>query len=463
MMKRVALPILVALLAFLVYAGSHSPFSPRDGSVNHPGEVSTASLADGAVPAGGAAGDDGGEAAMALAAAAAAGTPAEPQRGSIRRNSSLYVELTRLGVTPQEVYGVARASKKVYDLRRVQPGQRFAVYTNAAGALDSLEFLVSREQHLIVRRTADAFAAQIEDVPFTISYHVTHGTITHSIFASLQAQGAETELAAALDEIFGWTIDFISDLRRGDSYAVLYERKSFEDGTSTLGDVLAAKVVNQGVAHHAFAFTPRGKSEGYYDLAGASLQKSLRRSPLKFTRVTSNFTGRRYHPVYKTYRPHYGVDYGAPRGTSVYATGDGAVLVAGRRSSNRGNGIYVKIKHNNTYTSYYLHLQRVAKGVRPGVRVQQGQLIGYVGSSGAANGTHVCYRITRNGSWVNPRRLKLPTKEPVPGAEMADFERTRDAFLARLSETLLAGLQNGTAPVEPPSSVRGGRERQTLF
>jgi len=373
------------------------------------------------------------------------------------------VELTRLGVTPQEVTAVARASKKVYDLRRVRPGQRFAIYTGATGALDSLQFVVSREQHLMVRRDGDTFSAQIEDVPFTISYHVTYGTITSSIFASLQAQGAETELAAALDEIFGWTIDFISDLRRGDSYAVLYERKTFEDGTSTLGDVLAAKVVNQDVPHHAFAFAPQGRSEGYYDLAGASLQKSLRRSPLKFTRVTSSFTGRRYHPVYKSYRPHYGVDYGAPRGTPVYATGDGTVLVAGRQRANRGNGNYVKIKHNNTYNSYCLHLDRVAKGVRPGVRVQQGQLIGYVGSTGAATASHVCYRITRNGSWVNPRRLKLPAKEPVPTAEMADFERTRDAYLARLSETLLAGVESGTAPVEPPSAQRGGPERQTVF
>jgi len=478
---------MIALLAFLVYAGRDAILRPLIGpspgstaATEAPLDDAPGDLDEMAPETAATAGEDvatdmdAAEAletgdAEALAAADAPGATEAAagggvvKRGSIRRNSSVYVELTNLGVTPQEVYALSRASKKVYDLRRVRPGQRFAIHMNSAGAVDSLEFAVSREHHLMVRRTAEGFAADIEEVPFTLSYHVTHGTITHSIFASLQAQGAETELAAALDEIFGWTIDFISDLRRGDSYVVLYERKTFEDGTSTLGDVLAAKVVNRDVAHHAFKFAPDDQSPGYYDLAGVSLQKSLRRSPLKFTRVTSSFTGRRYHPVYKTYRPHYGVDYGAPRGTPVYATGDGTVLVAGRRADNRGNGNYIKLKHNNTYTSYYLHLDRIAKGMRTGVHVKQGQLIGYVGSTGAATASHVCYRITRNGSWVNPRTLKLPSKDPVPPSEMSRYQRTRDALLARMSETVLAGLDNGTQPVDPPAAERGTAEPQTLF
>jgi murein DD-endopeptidase MepM/ murein hydrolase activator NlpD len=216
-----------------------------------------------------------------------------------------------------------------------------------------------------------------------------------------------------------------------------------------VGDVLAAKVINQDNEHHAFRYGPEGTSVGYYSIDGKSLQKSLRRSPLKFNRVTSNFTGRRFHPVYKTYRPHYGVDFGAPRGTPVYATGDGAILTASRR---RGNGNYVKIKHNNTYTTYYLHLNGFARGMKSGVRVKQGQLIGYVGSTGAATASHVCYRIKRNGSWVNPRKLTLPSKSPVPSAEIAKYEHQRDMFMNRITESLLNGLDNNTIAVDQPSS-----------
>ena len=383
----------------------------------------------------------------------------EPVHGKIGRNSSLYVELTQAGVSPADVQRIVRASRSTYNLKRVRAGQRFSAYVGTTGALDSLEFVISNEEHLKVRREEGRFRARIEAVPFDVSYHVTRGVIETSIFASLLTQGAETELAGALDDIFGWTIDFISDTRRGDTYTVLYERKTYDDGSSVMGRVLAARVVNAGRDHHAIRFQTKGQSTGYYDLDGHSLQKSLRRSPLKYTRVTSSFTRRRFHPVYKSYRPHYGVDYAAPRGTRVYATGDGVVLTASRK---RGNGKYVKIKHNNTYTTYYLHLNGFARGVRSGVRVRQGQLIGYVGSTGAANGSHVCYRIKRGGSWVNPRRLELPSKEPVPESEIAAFDDIRDSCLFRLSESILSGLENNTIVVERPR-LPSDDQMRTLF
>jgi murein DD-endopeptidase MepM/ murein hydrolase activator NlpD len=446
---------MIILLAVLVYSARQQIITPFSGSRNTGGAVMTSSLEDPSSPAQ--------TIAEAQAPAEVEGPTIpqrEPARGKIGRNSSLYVELTGVGVSPADVQRVARASRKTYNLKRVRPGQGFVAYLNHTGQLDSLDFDVSSEERLMVRRVeGNRFAASIEAIPFDVSYHVTRGIIESSIFASLREQGADTELAGGLDEIFGWTIDFIADTRRGDTYTVLYERKTFEDGRSVLGDILAARVVNRGDEYHAFQYKPEGNSRGYYDLDGKSLQKSLRRSPLKYTRVTSNFQNRRYHPVYKTYRPHYGVDYGAPRGTPVYATGDGTVLTASRR---RGNGNYVKIKHNNTYTTYYLHLNGFARGVKSGVRVRQGQLIGYVGSTGAANGPHVCYRIKRNGGWVNPRRLELPSKKPVPDSQLASYERARNGYMVRLREVILSGLENNTIVVERPSQPTDG-QMQTLF
>lgn len=448
---------MIVLLAVLVYAAREPLFSPlvNPGTPVMVSDLSDAAeLQDAVAPASIMLPDN------VLESVPAPAPGAEPRRGRIRKNSSLYLELTRLGVSPQEIDGVARSSRKTYNLKRVRPGQRFAVYQSATGELDSLEFMINAEQHLKVRRGGNgkSYTSEIEHIPFEVSYHVTQGIIQSSIFAALQRQGAETELASGLDEIFGWTIDFISDIRKGDSFTILYQRKSFEDGRSTLGDILAARVVNRGQEHHAFKFEA-GDDDGYYDLEGKSLQKSLRRSPLKFTRVTSSFSNRRFHPVYKTYKPHYGVDYGAPRGTPVYATGDGLVEVARRR---RGNGNYVRIKHNNTYTTYYLHLNGFAKGMRKGKRVKQGQLIGYVGSTGAATATHVCYRIKRNNSWVNPRRLKLPSKSPVSALHMAAFGRIRETFLYRMQEPLLEGLENNTVVVDRPRWPAGDH-MQTLF
>ena len=382
------------------------------------------------------------------------------KRGHIRRNSSLYIELTKLGVSSADVTRMARAARRTWNLRRVRPGQAFAVHQNAHGGVDSLDLSIARERQLVIRRAGNnRFRASLENTPYTVTWHVTSGTIHHSVFASLKRQNAETELAGYLDEIFGWTIDFIRDIRAGDSFTIYYQRRHYPDGSIAVGNIISARVVNRGQTYYAIRFHEANESPGYYDLNGSSLQKSLRRAPLKLTRVTSNFSGRRFHPIYKMYMPHYGVDYGAPRGTPVYATGDGVVVAARRR---RGNGNYVKIRHNNTYTTYYLHLNGFARGIRSGKTVTQGQVIGYVGSTGAATAPHVCYRVKRNGIWVNPRRLKLPSRAPVPANERAAFVRVRDACLARMQDALSHGLQDGTVAVEQPSTPASAQMR-TLF
>ena len=377
----------------------------------------------------------------------------EPVHGSIGKKSTMYDELRALGVSAFEIEMMRRETKSTFDWRRVRHGQTFDLYTNEAGEIDSLILYTSPAEFVCVRRGVEVFSAAIEQVPFEVSYHVTHGTIYDSIAASLQAQGVEGELANSVDEIFGWTIDLAKDLRQGDQYALLYERRTYETGYSALGTVLAARIVNLGKEFNAIRFQPDRGNIGYYALDGKSMQKSMRRAPLKFSRISSNYSSRRFHPVQRVYKPHFGVDYAASRGTPVLATGDGLVLAAGYQS---GNGNYVRLHHNKTYETYYLHLSGFAKGVRPGTRVAQGQVIGYVGSTGLSTGPHLCYRMKKNGHWVNPRMLDLPSKEPVSPKEIAAFNAVRDSYLSRLYEALNEGLDRTTVVQAPARATAPG-------
>jgi murein DD-endopeptidase MepM/ murein hydrolase activator NlpD len=444
-MQRRATPLTVALLAVLAYAGRDAYLIPLvDRVMSHDVEIAGCIRVE-----------EGSEALDPTAVNELLVEPArEPLRGTIGRNSSMYVELRELGVSAFDVEMLARDTRRTYDWRRVRAGQSFDLYATANGAIDSLVLYTSPQEYVRVHRDVDGYVASVESVPFVTDYVVTHGVIHDSIFASLQEQGAETLLATSLDEIFGWTIDFVSDLRRGDEYVMLYERRQYATGFSTVGDVLAARVVNAGKEFNAIRFKPAGGTPGYYNVDGSSLQKSLRRAPLKFSRISSNYQKRRFHPVEKVYKPHYGVDYAAPRGTAVYSTGDGVVTA---RCYQSGNGNYIKIRHNRSVDTYYLHLSAFAKGIFQGCRVEGGQLIGYVGSTGFATGPHLCYRMTKNGAWVNPRAIDLPAKDPVKPDDMARFDATRDAYMARVHESLLNGVTNPVVvqtPVHPTAQLR---------
>ena len=383
----------------------------------------------------------------------AAPVKAAPVHGTIDKNGTMYDELRALGISAYEIDAMTRDTKKTFDWRRVRHGQSFDLYTNEAGEIDSLVLYTSPADFVCVRRGAESFTVALEQVPYEITYHVTHGTIYDSIAASLETQGVEVELANSIDEIFGWTIDLAKDLRQGDQYALLYERREYETGYSTVGNVLAARIVNLGKEVNAIRYQPEGRSAGYYALDGTSMQKSMRRAPLKFSRISSNYSMRRFHPVEHRFKPHFGVDYAAARGTPVYATGDGVVMAANYQS---GNGNFVHIRHSKAYETYYLHLSGYGKGVHPGARVTQGQLIGYVGSTGCATGPHLCYRMKKNGQWVNPRMLDLPSKDPITPRDIAAFNAMRDAYLSRMYEALNEGLDRTTVVQAPAPAVSSG-------
>jgi murein DD-endopeptidase MepM/ murein hydrolase activator NlpD len=373
----------------------------------------------------------------------------EPVHGTIERNSTLFDELRAAGVSVFDIDTMTRETRQSFDWRKIRAGQSFDVFMTAAGDLDSLLLYTSPQDYVRVRYddSGDHFIAQIRQVPYKLSYRITHGTIENSIFGSLEDQGAETSLATSLDDIFGWTIDFAQDLRRGDEYVMLYEVREYETGHTVVGDVLAARVVNEGKEFNAVRFTPAGSDVGYYNVDGSSMQKAMRRAPLKFTHITSAFSRRRFHPIEKVYKPHFGTDYGAPIGTPIYATGDGLIVAAHYQT---GNGNYVKIRHSRNYETYYLHMAGFARGIRSGTRVSEGQCIGFVGQTGYATGPHVCYRIMKNGQWVNPKTLDLPARDPIKATDIVRFNSARDAYMSSIAAALTDGTDNRTVAVETP-------------
>ncbi|MFQ5511740.1 MAG: peptidoglycan DD-metalloendopeptidase family protein [Candidatus Krumholzibacteriia bacterium] len=434
---RRLVPLLIVVAAIAVYEGRAVLLEPL---LTPPASVAPETATGAAMPP-----------ADSSVAVEAAVPPPTVTHGRISRGASFFVEMRRSGVDPRVVHDIVQASRKLYNFKRTRPGQKFDVFHNGGGRVDSLHFAIDSESVLRVKRVDDRWVTRRDTVQYRMEHYVTSGTIRNSIFATLQEKGANPELASHLAVIFQWDIDFFKDIRKGDTFTILYENRVYPDGKTRLGHVLAAKIFTRGREHFAVRFKTRDGSESYYDARGRSLQKSLLRAPLRYRRISSNFTHRRLHPVSRTYKPHLGVDYVAPRGTAIRSTGSGTILAATRHGA---NGNYVKIRHNNRYTTYYLHLQGFARGIRKGVRVKQGQVIGYLGSTGRVTAAHLDYRIKVGDRFVNPRTIRLPSQRPVPSAEKPFFAIARDSFLVRFFEADLEGSCVRVARPEPPGQAR---------
>lgn len=370
--------------------------------------------------------------------------PADPgQDLVIGRNQTFYEALRATGASHEEVMALVAACKPYRNLRKVRRGDVFRLAQDADGRILSLSFDLDLESYLTFSRRDDGFEVLELTHPVEHRTCAVSGTIRRSLYESLGDAGAPLSLAPKINDILGWTIDFSRDLRAGDSFRILYEEIWKEGQFVRTGPILALECVNRGDAHRAFRFTVgEDGNPGYYDEEGTNLQKQLLRAPLEYSRISSGFSYRRFHPVLKRTMPHLGVDYAAPVGTPVRAAGDGTVLFAGRKT---GNGRYVQIRHGNrSYETFYLHLSRFASGIKRGAKVRQGQIIGYVGATGYATGPHLDYRIKRDGRFVDPRRVELPPAAPVPAADLAAFHTVADLY----GQTLAA-----LSPEEPPHRV----------
>lgn len=351
-------------------------------------------------------------------------TPTQPKliEGEVARNATFGQLMRARGFSPQTVYRVVRASRPVYNLARLRAGNRFELERLADGSLKGFRYQVDSDKYLKVDRTEDDFRAQLIAIEYENRVLPVAGTIESSLFGTLSDLQEKDQLALDMAEIFSWDIDFNTEIQRGDQFRLMVEKLYLEDQMVRYGDILAAEFRNSGKLYAGYRFEDPEGEVGYFDARGRSLKREFLRSPVKFSRISSRFSYRRLHPVLRKLRPHLGVDYAAPAGTRVVAAGNGQVRFRGWKG---GYGKLIEINHGNGFRTYYAHLSRFARGLRAGSKVIQGQVIGYVGSTGLSTGPHLDYRVRRNGVFVNPLTLKmLPPKLLKPEYQSA-FRQVR--------------------------------------
>lgn len=357
----------------------------------------------------------------------------------IRRDESLYIILRRHNVSPQTIYAIQQQTRGAVNLNRFIPGQRYRVYKSGDDAF-AFVWRQSLTQYVTIKWDSDNVVTH-ESGRVAVEHRQaqTASTISTSLYDAVQSEGASQRLGVELADIFGWEVDFFA-LRRGDHFKAVYENLYADGEYIGIGDIKAAEFQHRNRTYRAYFFD-NGERRGYFDENGNSLQKELLKAPFRYNqRVSSGFSRNRFHPILQQNRPHYGTDYAAPTGTPVIAVGDGVVTEAARRG---GNGNIVQIRHNSTYKTAYLHLNGFAPGIRPGVRVEQGQVIGYVGQTGLATGPHLCYRLYVNDRPVNSVTVDLPASESLDDKYLPDLmelveEMDRRLELLRLEEDNLA-------------------------
>jgi len=317
------------------------------------------------------------------------------------------------------------------DAKRLRPGTEFRGVCSPAGELETLAVILDRRSEIRFAVVGESIIVERVERPIESEVMRFEGLVESSLFAALAVAGAGPELAVRMAEIYQWDINFLRDLRQGDLFVVVVDRQTVEGEFYAWGTIFASRFVNDGRILDAIVYPDAKGRLGYYDLEGHPLRKQFLRSPLKFSRVTSRFSMNRYHPVLKRRMPHYGVDYGAPVGTPVHCTADGTVTLAGR---NGGAGRMVRVRHTNGYETNYLHLGRFGAGIRRGARVVQGQVVGYVGSSGLSTGPHLDYRVRHNGSWTNPLRISSPAVKPLEEERLQRYLAHALAVLSLLED-----------------------------
>jgi murein DD-endopeptidase MepM/ murein hydrolase activator NlpD len=346
----------------------------------------------------------------------------------VGRNDTLDRIFRRLQVNLADLASIRELPSARQGLDLLKPGDAISL-THQNGQLQGLTRQLNITQTLEVKRAEQGFAAQIIENPVELTVERKRGLITSSLFEAAADAGISDQTALEVANIFGWDIDFVLDIREGDSFIVVYEQV-WQDGKFVRdGDIVAAEFVNDGQTYRALRYTlPDGRSE-YYTPDGRSLRKTFLRAPVEFSRISSRFNPRRRHPILNTIRAHKGVDYAAPTGTPVRAAGDGRIHFRGRQG---GYGNAVVIEHGGGISTLYGHLSRFARGASPGQRVRQGQVIGYVGSSGLASGPHLHYEYRVNGVHRNPQTVKLGDAQPIAEELRADFTARTAPLLAEL-------------------------------
>ncbi len=359
--------------------------------------------------------------------------------GVFEKNQTISEVLTEQGLSNSLTQQIIDCARPDYNLARVKAGYSYSIRFDEQDLFRDFRYPIDSDRYLNVYRDVeqDRLVSVIENFPFDTRIEEISGVIESSLFQTIENIGENDPLAWRLEDIFNSDIDFLTDIREGDSFRAIVEKKYLDDEFSKYGDVLAASFNNAGKIILGFRFEDKNGKPAYYDPEGKALKKSFLKSPLQYTRISSKFSLARRHPITKKVQPHLGVDYAAPIGTPVRAVGSGRVVFAGR---NGANGRMVHLSHPKKYETLYLHLSRYT--VKQGDRVGQGDVIGYVGSSGQSTGPHLDFRIRRDGKALNPLRMIFPPGDPVPPEKFEQFARIRDSLIEQLTtEERQAGVR----------------------
>ena len=351
--------------------------------------------------------------------------------GIVRSKDTLDAIFTKHNLEKADMSRILVSAKKVYNLSKLSIGNVYSFELDKTdNRLIKMRYGIDDLSFIDVTRDDKGFSTEKVDVEFTKKTGTISINIKENLFYSMPGTHKEYhKLTLKLADIYAWDIDFSSDIRNGDTVKILVEELWAGGAFKGFGEIIAVEFVNNGRTHNAYRYMTNGYSD-YYDANGRSLRKALLRSPLKFKYISSGYTNRRFHPKLRIYRPHLGIDYAAPTGTPVSAAGNGTIAFAGYKGQ---NGKMVRIRHNGSFETFYGHLSRIPRKIRRGAKVSQGDIIGYVGSTGLSTGPHLDYRMKRNGKNVNPLKVKLPRGKSIPAELMAGFKERVIVLAARIS------------------------------
>lgn len=361
----------------------------------------------------------------------------------VKRNQSLGKILEEYKVPANIIHQVSQLSSSIFDVRKIAPDKKYTLLCEQ-DSNKRARVLVYEPNPIeyIVFRFEDTLWVDVCKRDVVILEKSITGEIKSNLSETIEELGISHELTNKFVDIFGWQVDF-ARLQKGDKFKLIYEEAQVEGVSVGIKQINAIYFEHSNSPYYAFPFD-QGEGTDYFDDEGKSLRKALLKYPIEFTRISSRYNLNRFHPVQKRYKPHLGTDFAAPTGTPIRSVGEG-IIVEAQYKSNNGN--YVKIRHNATYTTQYLHMSRIAQNIKPGMRVHQGQTIGYVGSTGLASGPHLCYRFWRNGVQVDALRVDLPASEPVKKDQMDSFTRLKDDLKGKLDQIPFA------SPAEPLASL----------
>lgn len=372
-------------------------------------------------------------------------------REVVRRGDTFGGFLRRLGIEPGEVTRWTAAAKEHASLARLTPGNEFTfLLPSGTPRLAGLTYELSIDSTLVMREDGDRITAHVEQLPRMRDVVAAGGEIVSTFYGAAIEAGIPEGVVSQFVDVFGWDVDFSSALQKGDAFRIAYEEERTSTGKRIGGRLLAAEFLTGGKSLQAFRFQA-GDGGQFYTAEGRPYGRAFLRYPVEFSRISSQFSTARFHPILGIRRPHYGVDFAAARGTPVRAIGAGTVVSAGW---NGGHGRFVKIRHGGGIESSYSHLHSIARGVRRGVRIEMGQTLGTVGATGLATGPHLHFAMWKNGSYVNPTKVELPPQEALSGADRVAFERERDGFLEHLAQVKIQAKPVVTVLATSP--VAGG-------